>query len=55
MSLDAHIRELGERHRKLEKEIAAEVRRPAGDQLHLAELKRRKLRIKDQIRHLQPD
>ena len=36
-------------HRRLDDEIAAMVAEGAGDQLELARLKKRKLRLKDQI------
>ena len=41
-------------HRRLDEEIAALSADPARDQLELARLKRRKLRLKDQIQ-LIPD
>jgi hypothetical protein len=52
MSLDARIRELNERHKRLETEISNEQKHPAGDAWRLAELKRKKLRIKDEIAQL---
>jgi hypothetical protein len=52
MSLDARIRELSERHKKLEQAIAAELKHPAGDDFRLHELKRKKLRLKDEIAQL---
>jgi len=36
-------------HRRLDEEIAALVADPCSDQLEIARLKRRKLRLKDQI------
>jgi hypothetical protein len=52
MAIDARIRELGNRHRTLDSAIAAEQSRPARDSLRLAELKRRKLKLKEEMEHL---
>jgi hypothetical protein len=49
MSLEARIRELSERHKRLDAAIAAELKHPAGDDVRIHELKRKKLRIKDEI------
>ena len=53
MSLEARIRELSERHKRLDAAIAAERKHPAGDDVRIHELKRKKLRIKDEISQLQ--
>ncbi len=52
MALDARIRELGSRHQSLEQAIQDEMRRPYADELRLRELKRQKLRLKEQIQSL---
>jgi hypothetical protein len=52
MALDARIRELGSRHQSLEQAIQDEMRRPYADELRLQELKRQKLRLKEQIESL---
>lgn len=52
MAIDARIRELGNRHRSLEAAIEDEMSRPAVDSLRLWELKRRKLRLKEEMEHL---
>ncbi|HXW70827.1 MAG TPA: DUF465 domain-containing protein [Methylocella sp.] len=49
MSLEAHLAALGQRHDELDKEIEKELSHPARDELKLAELKRRKLQLKDEI------
>jgi hypothetical protein len=49
MKIDARIRELTDRHRRLEAELRAEQTHPSGDDGRMLELKRRKLRIKDEI------
>ena len=55
MSLEARVRELSERHKRLEAAIAGEMKHPAGDELRIHELKRKKLRIKDEIVQLQAE
>ena len=52
MALDARIRELGSRHQSLEDAIQDEMRRPYADDLKLKELKRQKLRLKEEIESL---
>lgn len=54
MALEARIRELGQRHETLERALEDELSRPAGDDLRIMELKRRKLQLKDQIESLRP-
>lgn len=53
MQLDARLEKLADKHASLEKAIDEEVHRPVPDNLHLSELKRRKLRIKDEIFRIQ--
>ncbi|GGD05339.1 YdcH family protein [Pyruvatibacter mobilis] len=55
MSLEVHIHELHERHRQLEAEIDREILSPSGDDLAIAELKKRKLRLKEEIERLEAD
>ncbi|MFN9849917.1 YdcH family protein [Phenylobacterium sp.] len=52
MALEARIRELGSRHQSLETAIQDELRRPSSDDLRLRELKRQKLRLKEEIETL---
>ncbi len=49
MAVEARIRELGTRHQTLERVIGEEIRRPAADSLRLHELKRQKLKLKEEI------
>jgi len=49
MAIDARIRELGNRHQTLDRAIDDELRRPLSDTTRLRELKRQKLRLKEQI------
>jgi len=53
MSIQAHLAELEQRHRALEAEIADALAHPSTDDLKIAELKRRKLLLKDRIARLQ--
>ncbi|HWA60210.1 MAG TPA: DUF465 domain-containing protein [Caulobacteraceae bacterium] len=52
MAIDARIRELGVRHQTLERAIQDEMSRPAADELRLTELKRQKLRLKEELESL---
>lgn len=52
MALDARIRELGNRHQTLDRLIEDEMSRPASDDIRLKELKRQKLRLKEEIENL---
>ena len=52
MALDARIRELGNRHQTLERLIQDEASRPSTDDIRLKELKRQKLRLKEEIESL---
>jgi hypothetical protein len=52
MAIEARIRELGVRHQSLERAIEEEVSRPAADAVRLRELKRKKLRLKEEMESL---
>ena len=52
MALEARIRELGLRHQTLERAIEDELSRPSGDDLRVMELKRQKLRLKEELENL---
>ena len=52
MSIQAHLAELERRHRALEEEITDALAHPSIDDLKIAELKRRKLQVKDEIARL---
>lgn len=52
MSMQSHLAELQRRHDALDREIAKEWVHPGIDEVRLAELKRRKLLIKDEIAKL---
>ncbi|MTI16568.1 DUF465 domain-containing protein [Rhodobacteraceae bacterium RKSG542] len=55
MSIQSHLSELERRHASLEKEIAVASLHPSADSLEIAELKRRKLQIKDEIAKLKTE
>jgi hypothetical protein len=50
-----HLAELEQRHRALEDEISEALTHPSSDGLLIAELKRRKLQVKDEIARLRQD
>ncbi len=52
MAIDARLSELNARHRSLDKAIEDALSHPGSDSLTLLELKRRKLRLKEQIEGL---
>ena len=53
MSLQAHLSELAAKHKALESELADALAHPASSDAEIAELKRKKLRIKDEITNLE--
>ena len=52
MSISMNLVELEQRHRALENEISEALLHPSTDGLMIAELKRRKLQLKDEIARL---
>jgi hypothetical protein len=52
MAIEARIRELGTRHKNLDRAIDDELHRPAADTVRLRELKRQKLKLKEEMEHL---
>jgi hypothetical protein len=53
MTLQAHLGELISKHKALEKELADAIAHPASTDQEIAEIKRRKLKIKDEITRLE--
>jgi hypothetical protein len=49
MALQMHLSELERKHQALEREIQDAIAHPSIDDLKIAELKRRKLQLKDEI------
>lgn len=52
MAMKAHLDTLTQRHQELEAAISAEMKHPSHDDSRVNELKRLKLRIKDQIQDM---
>ena len=52
MPLQNHLTELERKHQALEREIQDALAHPATDDIRLAQLKRRKLQLKDEIARL---
>ena len=53
MSIQEHLVELKAQHRELEQEIADAIAHLSTDDTKIAELKRRKLQVKDEIARMQ--
>jgi hypothetical protein len=53
MTLQAHLSELISKHKALETELADAIAHPASTDQEIAEIKRRKLKIKDEIMRLE--
>jgi hypothetical protein len=52
MAMESHLAELERKHQALEKEIEDALNHPGTDNLTLADLKKRKLQLKDEISRL---
>ncbi len=52
MSVSSHLDELRRKHAVLEQKIETETRSPGSDDLQITEMKREKLRLKDEILRL---
>lgn len=55
MSIEARLETLTERHHALEAALAEERNHAAADEIRIADIKRRKLAIKDQMAQLQSE
>ncbi len=55
MTMASHLAELQRRHAALDGEIRRAIAHPATDSLKVAELKRKKLVLKDEINRLRVD
>ncbi|MBD8651593.1 MULTISPECIES: YdcH family protein [Rhizobium/Agrobacterium group] len=55
MTVQAHIASLEKKHGDLEEELQSVLASPSADDREIAELKRRKLRIKDEVERLKTD
>ena len=52
MSLSSHLTELKKKHQHLSHEVEEAQRAPGVDGLHVAELKKQKLKLKEEIERL---
>jgi len=52
MSNEADLADLERKHRALDQEIVTELSNPAHDETKIGELKRRKLRLKEEIEEI---
>ncbi len=52
MALESRIRELDLRHRDLDSAIQSEASHPSSDAVRITELKRQKLKIKEELERL---
>ena len=52
MTIEAHLATLEKKHFALEEELHAAINRPSSGDETIADIKRRKLRIKDEIERL---
>jgi hypothetical protein len=52
MAIESHLAELERKHQALKQEISETLTHPSADDLRVAELKRRKLYVKDEITRL---
>lgn len=52
MSLSTHLDELRRKHRTLSEEVEVAQRSPGSDDLQVAQMKKRKLRLKEEIARL---
>lgn len=55
MSVMAHVEELKKKHQSLSEAVEEAQRMPGSDDLVIADLKRQKLRLKEQIQRLVPE
>ena len=52
MSLSSHVEELRKKHASLDEAVEAAQRAPGIDDLHIANLKKQKLKLKEEIHRL---
>ena len=55
MSIQAHLAELERKHQTLESELTDPLAHPSVDDITIADLKRRKLQVKDEIARLKTE
>ncbi|HCX67248.1 DUF465 domain-containing protein [Parvibaculum sp.] len=52
MALESHIAELRDRHKALEQKINDQIHHPSSSDIQIAELKKQKLKLKEEIERL---
>ena len=52
MAVESHIREIADKHHKLQQLIEAELAHSGWDEMQVASLKKEKLRLKDELERL---
>ncbi|MEP1934106.1 MAG: DUF465 domain-containing protein [Roseibium sp.] len=52
MSMQSHLEELQRRHAEMERKIEDALLHPSTDSLNLADMKRKKLKLKDEIERI---
>ena len=52
MALESHIREISDKHQRVQELIEAEMAHSAWDEMRVAALKKEKLRLKDELQRL---
>jgi hypothetical protein len=55
MSMQSHLAELERRHAEMERKIEDALMHPSTDSLELADMKRQKLKLKDEIARIRQD
>lgn len=55
MALSSHVEELRKKHQNLSDAVETAQRNPAADDLELAEMKKKKLQLKEEIGRLSPN
>ena len=55
MSLSSHVHELKKKHQALSMQVDEAQRAPSSNDLHISELKKQKLRLKEEITRLSVD
>ena len=52
MTIEAHLATLEKKHYALEEELHAAIKQPSSEDKTIADIKRRKLRVKDEIERI---
>jgi hypothetical protein len=55
MAVESHIREVADKHRRIQELIEAEMAHSGWDEMRIAALKKEKLRLKDELERLRTE